>query len=120
MVMRNGCFVDSELEKDEVDDMEECLEHFEVAESSFPISGRTLSDNELSEILSVVKNKTLFSMDYDDSYDEKRFGVRIPLSREALISAEVEQELVFAWGNPFYVTWDSDLADCWTEYQNCF
>ena len=33
--MRNGCFTDSELIKEEVDDMEECLDHFEVADISF-------------------------------------------------------------------------------------
>ena len=61
----NTQFLDSELIKEEVDDMEECLDHFEAAESAFPLCGRTLSDNEMSEVLDVLQNKTCFSIEKD-------------------------------------------------------
>ena len=99
--MNNPRFTDSELIKDEVDDMEECLEHFESGEDSFPISGRTLSENELSEVLEVVRSKTKFMMMFNESYNEDVFVINIPLSRGTLISAEIEQELCFAWGFPW-------------------
>ena len=116
----NTRFTDSELIKEEVDEMEDCLDHFEAAESTFPLCGRTLSDNELSEVLDVLRNKTFFSMEdnvFGDENDvEKYFVIRIPLSREDLISAEVEQELFFAWDSPTYMTWDYDGTERWTEY----
>lgn len=114
--MNNPRFIDSELIKDEVDDMEECLEHFESGEDSFPISGRTLSENELSEVLEVLKQKTNFMMMFDESYGEDVFVVHIPLSRGTLISAEIEQELCFAWGFPFLTTWGDDWPNQITEY----
>ncbi len=114
--MNNPRFIDSELIKDEVDDMEECLEHFESGEDSFPISGRTLNENELSEVLEVLKHKTNFMMMLDESYGEDVFVVHIPLSRETLISAEIEQELCFAWGFPFLTTWGNDWPNQITEY----
>lgn len=114
--MNNPRFTDSELIKDEVDDMEECLEHFESGEDSFPISGRTLSENELSEVLEVVRSKTKFMMMFDESYNEDVFVINIPLSRGTLISAEIEQELCFAWGFPFLTTWGDDWPNQITEY----
>ena len=118
-MFNNTRFSDSELIKQEVDDMEECLDHFEAAESVFPICGRSLSDNELSEVLKILRNETLFSIEkdiFDENEVEKDLVIRIPLSREDLISAEVEQELFFAWGQPEYMTWDNNGIDCWTEY----
>ena len=114
--MNNPRFTDSELIKDEVDDMEECLEHFESGEDSFPISGRTLSENELSEVLEEVRSKTKFMMMFDESYNEDVFVINIPLSRGTLISAEIEQELCFAWGFPFLTTWGDDWPNQITEY----
>ena len=114
--MNNPRFVDSELIKDEVDDMEECLEHFETGEDSFPISGRTLSEKELSEVLETLKQQTSFMMMFDKSYDENVFVIHIPLSRETLISAEIEQELCFAWGFTFLTTWGNDWPNQITEY----
>ena len=99
--------------------MEECLDHYEAAESVFPICGRSLSDNELSEVLKILRNDTLFSIEkdiFDENEVEKTFVIRIPLSREDLISAEVEQELFFAWDSPDYMTWDIDGTKRWTEY----
>ena len=115
----NTQFLESELIKEEVDDMEECLDHFEAAESAFPLCGRTLSDNEMSEVLDVLQNKTCFSIEKDmfDANDvEMDFVIRVPLPREDLISAEVEQELFFAWDSPNYMTWDKDGTERWTEY----
>ena len=114
--MNNPRFVDSELIKDEVDDMEECLEHFETGEDSFPIGGRTLSEKELSEVLETVQHETEFMMMFDESYQEDVFVIHIPLSRETLISAEIEQELCFAWGFPFLATWGDDWPNQITEY----
>ena len=114
--MNNPRFTDSELIKDEVDDMEECLEHFESGEDSLPISGRTLSEKEQAEVLEVLKQKTKFMMTFDKSYDEDVFVINIPLSRESLISAEIEQELCFAWGFPFLTTWGDDWPNQITEY----
>lgn len=99
----NNRYSDSELIKEEVDDMEDCLDHFEAAESAFPLCGRTLSDNEMSEVLDVLQNKTCFSIEKDmfDANDvEMDFVIRVPLPRDDLISAEVEQELFFAWDSP--------------------
>ena len=118
-MFNNTRFSDSELIKQEVDDMEECLDHYEAAESVFPICGRTLSDNELSEVLRTLRNDTCFSIEkdiFDENEVEKVFVIRVPLSREDLISAEVEQELFFAWGQPEYMTWDIDGTKRWTEY----
>ena len=114
--MNNPRFADSELIKDEVDDMEECLEHFETGEDSFPISGRTLSEKELSEVLETVQQETEFMMMFDESYQEDVFVIHIPLSRGTLISAEIEQELCFAWGFPFLTTWGDDWPNQITEY----
>ena len=118
-MFNNTRFSDSELIKQEVDDMEECLDHYEAAESVFPICGRTLSDNELSEVLRTLRNDTCFSIEkdiFDENEVEKVFVIRVPLSREDLISAEVEQELFFAWDSPEYMTWDIDGTKRWTEY----
>ena len=112
----NTRFTDSELIKEEVDEMEDCLDHFEAAESTFPLCGRTLSDNELSEVLEVLKQKTSFMMIFDESYGEDVFVIHIPQSRETLISAEIEQELCFAWGFPFLTTWGDDWLNQITEY----
>lgn len=112
----NTRFTDSELIKEEVDEMEDCLDHFEAAESTFPLCGRTLSDNELSEVLEVLKQKTSFMMIFDESYGEDVFVIHIPQSRETLISAEIEQELCFAWGFPFLSTWGDDWPNQITEY----
>ena len=118
-MFNNTRFSDSELIKQEVDDMEECLDHFEAAESVFPICGRTLSDKEVSEVLKILRNDTRFSIKtdvFDENEVEKAFVIRVPLPREDLISAEVEQELFFAWGSPEYMTWDINGTDRWTEY----
>ena len=118
-MFNNTRFSDSELIKQEVDDMDECLDHFEAAQSVFPICGRTLSDNELSEVLKILRNDTCFSIEkdiFDENEVEKVFVIRVPLSREDLISAEVEQELFFAWGQPEYMTCDINGTDRWTEY----
>lgn len=115
----NNRYSDSELIKEEVDDMESCLDHFEAAESAFPLCGRTLSDNEMSEVLDVLQNKTCFSIEKDmfDANDvEMDFVIRVPLPRDDLISAEVEQELFFAWDSPNYMTWDKNGTERWTEY----
>lgn len=122
-MFNNTRFSDSELIKQEVDDMEECLDHYEAAESVFPICGRSLSDNELSEVLRILRNETFFSIEkdiFDENEVEKTFVIRIPLSREDLISAEVEQELFFAWDSPDYMTWDINGTDRWTEYHYNF
>lgn len=114
--MNNPRFTDSELIKEEVDDMEECLNHFEAAASSFPISGRTLSENELSDILEVLRANTSFVMENRDESEGKTLVIHIPIFREKLVSAEIEQELCFAWGFPFHTSWSDDWSDEWTEY----
>ena len=60
----NTRFSDSELIKQEVDEMEDCLDHYEAAESIFPLCGRTLSDNEMSEVLDVLQNKICLLMKF--------------------------------------------------------
>lgn len=121
--MRNIDFPQSELIKSEVDEMEDPSYHFESADSTDPICGRNISDNELSVILEILKNETRFSIEYDDANEEDLLAVDIPLSREALISAEIEQELFYAWDEPCIVSWHNE--DCiWprgvTEYRYSF
>ena len=103
--MRNIDFPQSELIKSEVDEMEDPSYHFESADSTDPICGRNISENELSVILEILKNETCFSIEYDDANDEELLAIDIPLSREALISSEVEQELFYAWDEPGIVSW---------------
>ena len=110
--MKNIDFPQSELIKSEVDEMEDPCCHFETADSSDPICGRNISDNELSVILEILKNETRFSIEYDDSNDEELLAIDIPLSREALISAEIEQELFYAWDSPDRVSWN-DTDSIW-------
>ena len=110
--MRNVDYPQSELIKSEVDEMEDPCCHFETADSSDPICGRNISDNELSVILEILKNETRFSIEYDDSNDEELLAIDIPLSREALISAEIEQELFYAWDSPDRVSWN-DTDSIW-------
>lgn len=121
--MRNIDFPQSELIKSEVDEMEDPSYHFESADSTDPICGRNISDNELSVILEILKNETRFSIEYDDANEEDLLAIDIPLSREALISAEIEQELFYAWDEPCMVSWHNE--DCiWprgvTEYRYSF
>ena len=121
--MKNIDFPQSELIKSEVDEMEDPSYHFESADSTDPICGRNISDNELSVILKILKNETRFSIEYDDANEEDLLAIDIPLSREALISAEIEQELFYAWDEPYIVSWQSE--DCtWprgvTEYRYSF
>ena len=112
----NFRFSDSELINDEVDDMKECVDHFEAAESSFPVSGRTLSDNELSEVLGLLEGKTTFSTKRDNDKEEDLLIIHVPVLRKRLVSAEIEQELCFAWGLPFHISFSGDWFDQWTEY----
>lgn len=121
--MRNIDFPQSELIKSEVDEMEDPSYHFESADSTDPICGRNISDNELSVILEILKKETRFSIEYDDSNEEDLLAIYLPLSREALISAEIEQELFYAWDEPCIVSWNN--VDCiWprgvTEYRYSF
>ncbi len=121
--MRNIDFPQSELIKSEVDEMEDPSYHFESADSTDPICGRNISDNELSVILEILKKETRFSIEYDDSNEEDLLAIYLPLSREALISAEIEQELFYAWDEPCVVSWNN--VDCiWprgvTEYRYSF
>ena len=121
--MKNIDFPQSELIKSEVDEMEDPSYHFESADSTDPICGRNISDNELSVILEILKNETRFSIEYDDANGEDLLAIDIPLSREALISAEIEQELFYAWDEPCIVSWHNE--DCiWsrgiTEYRYSF
>lgn len=110
--MRNTDYPQSELIKSEVDEMVDPSYHFESADSADPICGRNISDNELSVILEILKNETRFSIEYDDSNDEELLAIDIPLSREALISAEIEQELFYAWDSPDRVSWN-DTDSIW-------
>ncbi len=110
--MRNTDYPQSELIKSEVDEMEDFSYHFESADSTDPICGRNISDNELSVILEILKNETRFSIEYEDSNDEELLAIDIPLSREALISAEIEQELFYAWHSPDRVFWN-DTDSIW-------
>ena len=110
--MRNIDYPQSELIKSEVDEMVDPSYHFESADSTDPICGRNISDNELSVILEILKNETRFSIEYDDSNDEELLAIDIPLSREALISAEIEQELFYAWDSPDRVSWN-DTDSIW-------
>ena len=55
--MKNIDFPQSELIKSEVDEMEVSSYHFESADSTDPICGRNISENELSVILEILKNK---------------------------------------------------------------
>ena len=110
--MRNVDYPQSELIKSEVDEMEDPCCHFETADSSDPICGRNISDNELSVILEILKNETRLSIEYDDSNDEELLAINIPLSREALISAEIEQELFYARDSPDRVSWN-DTDSIW-------
>lgn len=110
--MRNTDYPQSELIKSEVDEMEDFSYHFESADSTDPICGRNISDNELSVILEILKNETRFSIEYEDSNDEELLAIDIPLSREALISAEIEQELFYAWHSPDRVSWN-DTDSIW-------
>lgn len=110
--MKNIDFPQSELIKSEVDEMEDPSYHFESADSTDPICGRNISDNELSVILEILKNETRFSIEYDDSNDEELLAIDISLSREALISAEIEQELFYAWDSPDRVSWN-DTDNIW-------
>lgn len=121
--MRNIDFPQSELIKSEVDEMEDPSYHFESADSTDPICGRNISDNELSVILEILKKETRFAIEYDDANEEELLAIDIPLSREALISAEIEQELFYAWDEPCIVSWHNE--DCiWprgvTEYRYSF
>ena len=62
--MKNMDFPQSELIKSEVDEMEDPSYHFEAGDSTDPICGRNISDNELSVILEILKNETSFSIEY--------------------------------------------------------
>ncbi len=106
--MRNIDFPQSELIKSEVDEMVDPSYHFESGDSTDPICGRNISDNELSVILEILKNETRFSIEYDNANDEDLLAIDIPLSREALISAEIEQELFYAWDEPCIVSWHNE------------
>ena len=106
--MKNIDFPHSELIKSEVDEMVDPSYHFESADSTDPICGRNISDNELSVILEILKNETRFSIEYDNANDEDLLAIDIPLSREALISAEIEQELFYAWDEPCIVSWHNE------------
>ena len=106
--MKNIDFPHSELIKSEVDEMVDPSYHFESADSTDPICGRNISDNELSVILEILKNETRFSIEYDNDNDEDLLAIDIPLSREALISAEIEQELFYAWDEPCIVSWHNE------------
>ena len=121
--MRNIDYPQSELIKSEVDEMEDPCYHFETADSSDPICGRNISDNELSVILEILKKETRFSIEYDDANNEKLLFIYIPLSREALISAEIEQELFYAWDDPKRISWCNEEF-IWprgvTEYRYSF
>ena len=112
MKMRNIEYPQRELIKSEVDEMEDSSYHFESADSTDPICGRNISDNELSVILEILKNETSFSIEYDDANEEELLAIDIPLSREALISAEIEQELFYAWDSPDRVSWN-DTDSIW-------
>lgn len=121
--MKNIDFPQSELIKSEVDEMEDPSYHFESADSTDPICGRNISDNEFSVILEIFNKETRFSIEYDDANEEDLLAIDIPLSREALISAEIEQELFYAWDEPCIVSWHNE--DCtWprgiTEYRYSF
>ena len=110
--MRNGFFKDSELIKDEVDDMEESLGHYGVGREE----GRPISGSELSHILEVLRNKTDFIFEYDEANEEELFVIRIPLLHELLISSEVEQELFYQWGGAPVTNSCDDIFDIYTEY----
>lgn len=110
--MRNGFFKDSELIKDEVDDMEECLGHYGDGSAE----GRPISGRELSHILDVLRSKTVFSFEYDEANEEELFVIRIPLLHELLISSEVEQELFYQWGGAPITNTCDEIFDTYTEY----
>ena len=63
--MKNIDFPQSELIKSEVDEMEVSSYHFESADSTDPICGRNINDNEFSVILEIFKKETRFSIEYD-------------------------------------------------------
>ena len=114
--MRNGCFTDNELIKDEVDDMEESLGHYESGYVISPKEGRPISRRELSEVLKTLRDRTVFTIEYDEGNKEEYIRMHIPVLREFLISAEVEQELFFHWGNPAMIHWNDSLFEPYTEY----